>query len=56
MRIKVEIHAEDIQDVKSHLSVIRTQILAILSGKAVPSEESLNYEGIGSSHSITIEE
>lgn len=54
--IKIEIECEDITDFKSHMSMIRENVVAIMK---LPKEmstliEPLSYEGMNSSHKITL--
>jgi len=49
--ITIKIKAEDLNDVKAHLSVIRNNVQAMVFGK-IPE---YTHEGVGSQHTIKIE-
>ncbi len=54
-KITIVINAEDTQDVKTHLSIIREQTLAAIKLSAEHPTSPMHYSGINSGHSITIE-
>lgn len=54
-KIKIEIEAEDIQDVKIHLSQAREQIASAIKQNPDKPYSPIQGAGINSGHSITIE-
>jgi len=53
-KINIEITAEDVQDVKTHLSIIREQLLSAIKMNPNEPPSPHMYSGIHSGHSIEI--
>lgn len=55
-KIKIEIECEDIIDFKTHMSMVRENVIAVMKAPEhlVQSVDSIEFEGINSKHTITI--